>query len=119
MCIRDRFKSIAHLFKGSEVEQIYDAVRAYVEAFRLGTKQLGVDGLITNPIVFRGMFLVFPEAAQRVKDRYQSEYSTENFLTVLEPMFGKWQAQHFRSPGNSPKEWAARLVKWLKTDFTL
>lgn len=74
---------------------------------------------VTNPTVFRALMQLFPDVAQRVKDRFGANYTDENFFAVFEPMFGRLKGNTFKNPGNSIRELHQTLVKALKEDFTL
>jgi hypothetical protein len=107
------------MFKGSDIPTIYGALRSYLTSFIVGLTALKKQDTITNPTIFRAAFLLFPEVAQRVKDKYDSVYSSDNFYFVLEPMFGRLKAGQLTSAGNSPRELHAIFTKALKTDLML
>jgi DGQHR domain-containing protein len=75
-------KPLLRVFVGSESAQIYDAISAYLRAFIDGCNSRKAQGVITIPTVFRGAMLLFPEVGQRVKDRFDGQYSARNFSAV-------------------------------------
>jgi DGQHR domain-containing protein len=106
-------------FGSNEPTEIYEALSAYVTAVVRGTDQLRVKGAITKPPIFRAVMLLFPDAAQRVKDRFGKPYTVDNFYEVLRPLFVKATTNLFKRPGNSYKELHDALAKALKTTFTI
>jgi hypothetical protein len=103
----------------SDPSEIYDALSAFLYAFIKGADHLKARGVITKPPVFRAATLLFPEVAQRVKDKFGKPYSIDNFSEILQPMFKRIRVKSLRQPGNSHKELHAYLSKALKTNFTL
>jgi DGQHR domain-containing protein len=112
-------KPLIVAFGGRTTDDIFDAVRGYLAAASNSAQLSGMDLNITNPTVFRAVMLLFPDVAQRVKDRFGAHYTDENFFAVFEPMFGRLKASTFKNPGNSIKELHQTLLKALKEDFTL
>jgi len=112
-------KPLVSAFKDSSVDSIYEAVGAFIAAFAGGLSRLGALSTLTNATVFRAMLMLFPDVAQRVKDRHNSEYSADNFYQVLEPVFEKSKAATFKNPGNSQKDLYGDLAKKLKGEFIL
>jgi DGQHR domain-containing protein len=103
----------------SDPSEIYDALSAFLSAFIKGADHLKAKNVITKPPVFRAATLLFPEAAQRVKDKFGKPYSVDNFSEILQLMFKRVKPKSLKSPGNSHKELHALLSKSLKTGFTL
>jgi DGQHR domain-containing protein len=112
-------KPLIPSFGGSEPSEIYEALSAYISAFVRGADRLKARGAITKPPVFRAAMSLFPEAAQRAKDKFGKPYNIDNFYEVLRPMFSRITTANLRKPGNSHKELHAIMSKALKTSFTL
>jgi DGQHR domain-containing protein len=112
-------KQLLGAFGGTDVDGIYDALSSYVTAFIAGAKQIKAADVITKPTVFRAVMALFPEVAQRVKDKYGKSYTTEHFSEALEPMFGQIKPSLLNRPTNSHRELHAELSSGLKTSFTL
>ncbi|HET6233334.1 MAG TPA: DGQHR domain-containing protein [Longimicrobiaceae bacterium] len=112
-------KPLISVFKDNDTEVVYNALRAYLAAFVVGASTSEMSPNITNSTVFRGVMLLFPDVAQRVKDRFGAIYEERKFFDVLEPMFSRLKANTFKNPGGSLKELHAVLAKALKEDFTL
>jgi DGQHR domain-containing protein len=112
-------KPLIGVFSSSDRDVIYEAVRGYLSAFISGAVAEDLELNITNSTVFRGIMLLFPDVAQRVKDRFGAEYTDDHFYEILEPMFGRLRSNAFASPGNSIKDFHQVLAKALKEDFKL
>ena len=112
-------KPLIPAFGGSDSDEIYEAISAYISAFVKGAERLKAKGVITKPQVFRAAVLLFTEAAQRVKDRFGKQYTVDNFYDVLKPMFSRITSTNLARPGNSHKELHSILSKAFKTSFTL
>lgn len=112
-------KPTLQIFSERDADVIYPPIRAYTAAFISGLKTIGVDGVVTNPIVFRAVMDIFPNVAERVRDRYGKGFAEENFMNVLEPMFSKAKQSWFIKPPKSYKELSDTLSKTLKNSFTI
>lgn len=112
-------KQLLGVFGDADAEGIYDALSAYLSAFISGAKNIKASDVITKPTVFRAVMLLFPEVAQRVKDRYGKAYTDEHFEEVLEPMFGQLKPNSLKHPSSSQRDLYKELADGLKTSFTL
>jgi DGQHR domain-containing protein len=112
-------KQLLSVFGSSDVQGIYDALSSYIAAFIAGAKGIDATDVITKPTVFRAVMALFPEVAQRVKDKYGKAYTSEHFTEVLEPMFDQIKPSLLNRPSNSHRELHAELSSGLKTSFTL
>jgi hypothetical protein len=72
-----------------------------------------------NPTVFRAIFEIFPDVAQRVIDRAGSAFAEGDFAEVLRPMFDKMRPARLKAPPRSHKELANDMQKALKTGFLI
>jgi DGQHR domain-containing protein len=112
-------KPLIPAFASSDSSEIYGAVSAYLAAFINGADGLKVSGIITKPAVFKGVTLLFPEVAQRVKDKYGKKYTIETFTDVLEPMFGRLKTSTLKNASTSHRDVYQELSGVLRTSFTL
>ncbi|MHU68811.1 hypothetical protein D9K24_24085, partial [Escherichia coli] len=74
---------------------------------------------VANVTVFKSIFSIFPEVASRIKDRYGPDYTTDNYMEIMSPMFSKINNQRIKKPGTSYKTLANYLSSCMKSDFTL
>jgi DGQHR domain-containing protein len=112
-------KPLMPVFSDFDANQIYEALRDYIRAFLTGAKVRKIDLDITNPTIFKGILLLFPDVARRVKERYGAQYSEANFTDVMAPMFASMKAVHLKNPGGSHKALRDVLLKALESGFKL
>ena len=77
-------KPLVPIFSEANPEAAYAALSAYLSAFQNCASEADLDSHIANPTVFRAVVALFPEVAQRVKDRYGATYSVAHFHEVLD-----------------------------------
>jgi DGQHR domain-containing protein len=111
-------KSLISAFVGKEPEDIYSALRGFVAAFISGANEKGANGAIVKPVVFRAVMQLFPQVAQRVKDKNAS-YSVNSFKEALAPMFSRLKARSLAQPPISPTALFDEMSEALRTSFTL
>jgi DGQHR domain-containing protein len=105
-------------FAGKEPEEIYAALRGFVSAFISGADRNGAAGTIVKPIVFRAVMQLFPQVAQRVKDK-NAPYSVDSFGEALAPMFSRIRSKSLTQPPLSPNVLFTEMSDALRTSFTL
>ena len=82
-------------------------------------RELSVEDCITKAIVFRAIVQFFSEIAPRVKYKYDSEYSVDNFYEVLKPVFAEANSSWFNSSGITQKSLHKRLSTAMQKQFTV
>lgn len=112
-------KPILTTFASPNISIIYPALRNYLRAFNRGMIGLGVGATLVNATVFRSIFELFPEVAQRAMDRYGPGFKDEAFDEVLAPLYARTKATTFTRPPKSHKELAAELLKTLRSGFVI
>lgn len=112
-------KQIMTAFNDTAAQKAYEVLRDYFQACLDGLSAAGVKNTITNPTVFRALALLFPEAAQRVSDKYNGEFSGPNFTVILQPVFEKVRPGAFIKPGQSHRDLHEILHKALRQHFSL
>lgn len=83
------FSTVNDIVIGKDIEELYTIFNAYITAMYKGLKQLKADSYLVNPTVFKAIISFFPDAASRVKDRFDGDYTVDNFVDVIEPIFIK------------------------------
>ena len=111
-------KPVLGVFANKTASFIYPALKSYASAFTLGLRELGAGDAIVNPTVFRAVFEIFPEVAQRVIDRGGPSFSEGSFNEVLRPIF-RIKSSRFLAPPKSHKELGLELSKQLKSGFMI
>lgn len=106
-------------FATTTTSVIYPALRGYLQAFYRGL--IGVDAreAMVSPTVFRAIFEVFPEVAQRVVDRSGTTFNEDDFSVVLRTLFDRVKPTRFKAPPRSHKELANELSKALRAGFLI
>lgn len=112
-------KPVLTSFATNSSSIIYPALRSYVRVFYKGLNSLGVRETIVNPTVFRSIFEIFPEVAQRVVDRHGPAFKDESFDDILNNLFGRVKATAFTKPPKSHKDLALDFSKALKSGFII
>ncbi|NRH26581.1 DGQHR domain-containing protein [Pseudomonas sp. MS19] len=112
-------KPLLNVFRGKDAEEIYSILNGYFLAFRVGLETLDCEDTMQGAIVFRAISSFFPIAASKLKDRYGSEYSVDNFHSTMEGMFLRTKPAKFKTPGTSYKALADYLENNIKSEFTL
>jgi len=111
-------KPLIGAFAGKEPEEIYAALRGFVAAFISGADKKGAHRAIVKPIVFRAIMQLFPQVAQRVKDK-NATYSVDSFAEALAPMFSRLKAKSLVQPPLSQNVLFSEMSDALRTSFTL
>lgn len=112
-------KPLVPIFSESDPEKVYRAISSYLQAFLNCASEAKLKSNITNPIIFRAVLGLFPEVAQRVKDKHGADYTAAHFYEVLESVVPKIKQAQLSSPGNSVRLLQESLLKILKRTFTL
>jgi DGQHR domain-containing protein len=110
-------KPLIVIFKGKEPQETYEVLKAYIIAFVVCLTGIDAEKTITRPTVFRVMMQLFKDIVQRVKDKYDSDYSVDNFLYVLKPVFVEAKTSWF-TRSQTISSLYGKLEKELK-DFTI
>lgn len=113
------FKPLLPAFENADEETVYQATSAYLTAFLSGLDKIKATESLVNPTVLRAVLQLFTEVAQRVKLKYGSTYTVENFSDILAPVFERVKASNFLKPGRSVKDLYTTLSKVLLTGFSL
>jgi len=111
-------KQILGVFADADPDTIYSALNSFLSSFIAGAKSIKAPDIITKPTVFRAAMMLFPEVAQRVKDKYGKAYTRENFDEILTPMFGQIKASILKQP-STQRDLYESLSDGLKTSFVL
>ena len=112
-------KPIFNTFDGSTPKYVYEVIGAYVQAWLSGLRAQNLQDKITNPTLFRAIMLLFPVVAEKVSDRYGDEFTADNFVEVLRPVFSRTRTATLQSPGNSPSVVFDQLRRQLESGFSL
>jgi DGQHR domain-containing protein len=112
-------KPLLPAFEDTDSGQVYSALQSYIRAFMEGCEKVADRIVVTNPTVFRAALQLFPEVGAKVKDRFHSEFTTDNFSKVLEPVFEKIKGSDLTKPPRSHLDLHNLLSRALRQSFTL
>lgn len=112
-------KPILSAFATSSSSAIYPALRNYLKAFYRGLVTADAREALVNPTVFRAVFEIFPDVAQRVVDRTGTSFLESEFASVLGGLFDRVKPARFKTPPRSPKELSGEMQKALKAGFLI
>ena len=112
-------KQILGVFADADPDIIYAALKSFVSAFIAGANGIKAPDIITKPTVFRAVMMLFPEVAQRVKDKYGKAYTRENFDEIMAPIFEQIKPSILKQPSSSQRDLYKALSDSLKTSFVL
>lgn len=112
-------KPVLGSFAAASSSMIYPALRNYLKAFYRGLVAIEARESLINPTVFRSIFEIFPEVAQRVADRSGTSFSEADFASILNNLFDRVKPARLRTPPKSHKELASELLKTLKSGFLI
>ncbi|MEX9849260.1 DGQHR domain-containing protein [Providencia huaxiensis] len=80
------FSSVLNILENKSTEELFSIFNAYLSAMFKIFEDIGCKDELLNSMVFRGVISFFPEVASRVKYKYNSEYTSDNFSEVLQPV---------------------------------
>lgn len=112
-------KPILPLFSERETDEVFEILNSYLWAVAAELEKKTDQFLLSKPVVFRAFMGFFRSVAQRLVDRYGSDYSTENFTSVISPVFQNMRITKIERPGTSSAALRDYLVDRLGAKLTL
>jgi DGQHR domain-containing protein len=106
-------------FATTTTSVIYPALKGYLQAFYRGLVGIDAREALVSPTVFRAIFEIFPDVAQRVVDRSGTTFNEVEFSGVLRTLFDRVKPSRFKAPPRSHKEFANELSKALRAGFLI
>lgn len=113
------FSTVNDILIGKDIQELYTIFNAYITAMYKGLKHIKSDNYLINPTVFKAIISFFPDAASRVKDRFDGEYKVDNFVDVIEPIFKKITKAQITSRSKSYKNILELFANSLSKSFSL
>lgn len=108
-------KPILGLFGEAETVDIYKVLSAYITALLSKSSERDLEIEITAPIAFRAILSIFPDIAQRVRDKHSTDYTSDNFAEVIENMLKNVKHSSIKNIGNSVSVYAKVFTDAMKT----
>jgi DGQHR domain-containing protein len=112
-------KPVLPLFSEREADEVFKILNSYLWAVTSELEKKTDQYLLSKPVVFRALIGFFRAVAQRLVDRYGSDYSTDNFVSVISPVFQNMRITKFERPGTSSAALRDYLVDRLSAKLTL
>jgi DGQHR domain-containing protein len=89
------------LFPCRTHDEIYSILNAYLSALSTELSRKTTEPLLAKPVVFRAFMALFRSVAQRVVDKFGTDYSAANFQDVVSPLFSNMPIKKLESTGTS------------------
>lgn len=105
-------------FDGRDVSYVFKVWNAYMHAIMSGLRQKGVDGAIGKKTTFRAFCEVFPDVVQRVQDKFDGRYTSDNFSVVIKPVF-TLKSTFFSKPPTAILDMAESMKKAMRSNFAV
>jgi DGQHR domain-containing protein len=95
-------KTILAQIINNQPEAVYPILNKYLIAFvKILPNSVDPKVQLTNATLFSSIILLFPKISVKVKDKFQSDYTVDNFYHVLEPIKRTVKTTVFLKPGGS------------------
>ncbi len=111
-------KPITTIFGDKEAEDVYNILNNYLKTIETGFRKKSIENKMVNPYIFRAIISIFPDAARKVKDRY-NDYTLDNFYYSLVYFFDSISLTKLNKKLTGHKELTEHFIECLKKDFTL
>jgi DGQHR domain-containing protein len=111
--------SIWSAVSDSDAETLYGVLSAYLNVWASALRKHDAHKNLANSTMFRAIVLLFPLVAERVNDRYGSEYTVDNFDGVMRPFFLRVKKNRLTTPGQGAVALAEEFEKALQSGFSL
>jgi hypothetical protein len=82
-------------------------------------EELGLEGEITRPTVFRAIMELFPEVARISAAQHGKTFSKARFTSVLNPISQTLTAAKFERATSSVRDLSNLLSTLIKKDFSI
>lgn len=106
------------MFEGRDVRYIYSVWNSYFHAVTSALRAHNIDAAIGKKTTFRAFCDIFPDVVQRVQDRFQSKYTSDNFSSVLRPVFTLKSTQ-FSKPSSSISSLSEAMKRTMRSSLTI
>lgn len=107
-------KSILNIFGEAESSDIYRVTSSFLAAFISEAEKRNFEIDLTAPVAFRAVLSIFPDIAQRVRDKHGTQYSPDDFAEVISDMLRNLKPSAVKNVGNSVAAYAKVFTDGLK-----
>lgn len=112
---------ILDVLEGADADYVYEVLSAYLHVWQGVLREHDAIKNLTSSTLFRGIVLLLPRIADRVKMRYGDAFTRDNFEEAMRPMLdrAKQKKQKLQNPGSSPTVIYDYFKDALDQSFTL
>lgn len=113
-------KPLVKLFSSKSPDEVFEIYNAYLEAFQrsiLDPNDLKEE--LYSTTMFKAVAGFFPTVTARVKDRYGSEYTINNYYEFLKDVGTKVKVSKLKTNSSAYKPIVDHLEESLKSEFSL
>lgn len=97
---------------GNSPESIYDALNAYLTAFRSRLIDAEMsDSEMTKASSFPAILMLFVDASAKVRDRFNADFTVNHFNSVLDPVFSDLRPSNYQRLAKGHK----KLYEYLES----
>jgi len=94
-------KPLLMQFSTRSADSIYEILNSYLAAVTGLLADKSAEPLLAKPVIFRAFVGLFQSVATRVKDKFDGQYTSENFEAVIGPVFNHFPKAKLTKPGQS------------------
>jgi DGQHR domain-containing protein len=94
-------KPLLAQFPTRSPDRIYEILNSYLSAIAVHLADKSSEPLLAKPVLFRAFVGLFPTVATRVKDKFDGQYTAENFESILGAIFHHFPKARLTKPGSS------------------
>lgn len=116
----DSVKSLVKIFGTKSVDEVYDILNSYLITFEgVVLRPAALDSYLYTPVVFKAVCNFFPDAADKLKNRFGPIYSTDNFDQTLRSLATRIKPVKIKNAGQAYRPLVEHFQESFKQDFTL
>lgn len=112
-------KPLLEIFSEKDSEEIYKILNSYLFAINQEIMKKTNEPIIAKPVIFRAFMGIFRDVAQRVSDKFDANYESENFSFIVSPIFAKLPFKKLEEAGTSWVSLRDYLLERMKRKLTL
>jgi DGQHR domain-containing protein len=116
---KEGMRTIKDVAKGRTAEDLYEILNAYLSAFAKLLTKISYPELLTTPMGFKAIVSFFPDVASRVKDKFDGDYSEDNFSEILGSIVNPANKAPIKQAKKSYKQLQSVFRQKLTKAFTL
>lgn len=113
-------KPLVKLFNTKSYDEVFEIYNSYLEAFKSAVlEHNNLEEELYSTTMFKAISAFFPTVTARVKDRYGSDYTVNNYYDFLKVVGEKVKVAKLKNSANAYKPIVEHLEESLKSEFSL